>query len=158
MSESHSFNPADATPEQMHSALFANLVLQQSSAASIFLGRVPNPETGQANIDLEAAKLFIDTLEMLQAKTKGNLSQEEERLLQQTLMSLRLAFVEAVEKPAPQEQKPAAEKAAAPPSATPTAQPAPEKPGKAAGQPDVAAAPEEAPGEAESRKKFSKKY
>ena len=38
-------------------------------------GKVAHPETGQTMRDLEAAKLFIDTLEMLEAKTRGNLSQ-----------------------------------------------------------------------------------
>jgi hypothetical protein len=77
--------------------LFAQLVLQQSNMAMMLLGKVAHPESGKVIQDIEAARLFIDQLEMLEVKTKGNLSKEEETLLKQTLMTLRLNFVEAVE-------------------------------------------------------------
>src|SRR5258706_4685787 len=92
------YNP---TPEQMMTALFAHLVMQQANMAMMLLGKVPHPETGQIIKDMEAAKLFIDQLEMLEAKTKGNLSKEEANLLKQNLMTLRLAYVEAVGSPPP---------------------------------------------------------
>ena len=84
----------------MMSAMFASLVLQQTNMATIFLGLAPHPQTGQMAQDLEHAKYFIDQLEMLEAKTRGNLDKHEEGLLKQSLTSLRLAFVEAVSKPA----------------------------------------------------------
>ena len=83
----------------MRSALFAHMVMQQSGMAMMLLGKTAHPETGEIHRDLEAAKLFIDVLEMLEYKTKGNLAQEETALLRQTLMSLRMAFVEAVDSP-----------------------------------------------------------
>lgn len=127
--------PVSATPEEMRSALFAQMVLQQSSMAMMLLGKTPHPESGQVVRDLDGAKLFIDQLEMLEFKTQGNLSQQESALLKQSLMSLRMAFVEAVESPAPKtETTPAAEPKA--PSTAPTAP----------------------PGEEEHRKKFTKKY
>ena len=102
--------------EEMQSALFAQLVMQQASMASMLMGATPHPETGQAMKDLEAARIFIDQLEMLEGKTKGNLSKEEASLLKQSLMGLRLAYVQAVEAPAapkapekPAEAAPAAE-------------------------------------------------
>src|SRR5215510_11750027 len=99
------------SPEaEMRSALFAQLILQQSNMAMMLLGKVAHPETGQVTKDFDAAKLFIDQLEMLQEKTKGNLTKEESALLKQSLMSLQMAFVEAVES-----------------SNTPTAPPTPEK-------------------------------
>jgi len=133
------------SPEEMLSALFAYLVMQQSNMAMMLLGKTPHPETGKTLLDLDSAKLFIDQLEMLEAKTKGNLNPEEASLLKQTLMRLRLAFVEAADAPAPaaavaEPTKPAPE----------PAQPAPE-----AAKP-VAEAP--AASEEEGRKKFSKKY
>ena len=67
--------------------------------AMMLLGKTPHPETGQTVRDLDAAKLFIDQLEMLEVKTKGNLSAEESNLLKQTLMTLRLGFVEAANAP-----------------------------------------------------------
>lgn len=100
---SQSQSSADSVShDDLQSALFAQLVIQQANLTMMLLGKVPNPETGQPSRDLEAAKLFIDQLEMLQVKTKGNLSPEENNLLKQSLMSLRLAFVEAVESPEPQ--------------------------------------------------------
>ncbi len=96
------------TPEQMMTALFAHLVMQQANMAMMLLGKAPHPETGQIIKDIETAKLFIDQLEMLEAKTKGNLSKEEANLLKQNLMNLRLAFVEAVESPS--STQPAAQK------------------------------------------------
>src|SRR5437016_9407528 len=89
---------ADApSREDELSFLFAQLVLQQSNMAMMLMGKVAHPESGKVVQDVDAARLFIDQLEMLEAKTKGNLSKEEDHLLKQTLMSLRLNFVETVE-------------------------------------------------------------
>jgi hypothetical protein len=130
--------------DEMNSALFAHLVMQQSNMALMLLGKTPHPQTGDSIRDVEAAKLFIDLLEMLETKTKGNLSKEESALLKQTLMTLRLSFVEAVES-APAETKAESAKPSAEPS-----QPA-EARKSTPGQP----APAE---DQEHRKKFSKKY
>jgi len=127
--------PSGGSPDEMNSALFAQLVMQQASMAMLLLGKTAHPETGQVVRDLEAARLFIDQLEMLEGKTKGNLTPEEAALLKQSLMSLRMAFVECVDSPAP------------PPGAAPAAEP---------GAP--ATAPAVAPSDDESRKKFTKKY
>jgi hypothetical protein len=132
--------------EELMSALFANMVIQQTNMALIFLGKAPHPETGERVQDFEAAQVFIDQLEMLEAKTKGNLDKREEGLLKQSLMTLRMAFVEAVEKGTPAPQKEAAP--AKPPTAS--TQSAEEK--KPAVEASAAAA------ESERRKKFTKKY
>lgn len=124
--------------EELMTALFAQLVLQQSNLALIFLGRTPNPETGERTPNLEGARVLIDQLEMLETKTRGNLTRDEGALLQQTLMGLRMAFVEAVEK------QPAAEKKSEPAQTPPPA-----------GAPATESAP---PPSEESHKKFSKKY
>jgi hypothetical protein len=89
--------PMELSREEMMSALFAQMVMQQSSLAMMLLGKTPHPETGQTIKDLEGAKLMIDQLEMLEEKTKGNLTQDEAGLLKQSLMALRMAFVEAVD-------------------------------------------------------------
>ncbi len=139
--------PIDANPEEQRSVLFAQMVMQQSSMAMMLMGKTAHPETGQVVRDLEAAKFFIDQLEMLEFKTKGNLSQAESALLKQTLMSLRLAFVETVN---------------AAPAAPPEPHPAEGTPpggAGAAGEPSESAALAAAsPGEDEPRKKFTKKY
>jgi len=139
-------NPLSGSPEEMRSALFAQLVMQQSSMAMMLLGKTAHPETGESHRDLEAARLFIDLLEMLEYKTKGNLTPEETALLRQTLMALRMAFVEAVDSPpATTEPKPVG--GSAPAGSAPAPEPA-----------QADAAPAAGPTEDEHRKKFSKKY
>src|ERR1041385_7084509 len=98
--------------EEILAAMFAQMVLQQANMAMMLMGKVPHPQTGERVVDLEGAQMLIDQLEMLEAKTKGNLGKEEQNLLKQSLMSVRMAFVEAVRSPA------------APPPETPPAQPA----------------------------------
>jgi hypothetical protein len=86
----------------MQAALFADLVVRQSNMALMFMGQVPVPGAKERTVDLEAAQMFIDQLEMIEAKTRGNLAREEEQFLKQNLMQLRLAFVKAAEQPAPE--------------------------------------------------------
>ena len=88
----------NASREEIMSALFAQMIVQQTNMALIFLGKEPNPETGKATPDHEAAKFFIDQLEMIEDKTRGNLSKEEKNLLGQSLTTLRMSFVEAMGK------------------------------------------------------------
>lgn len=90
------------------STLFFGMVMQLSQMALMLLGRLPNPETGKPVRDLDGARLFIDQLEMIEAKTLGNLNAEEKNFLKQTLLTLRMAFVEAVEHPEPVVAPPAA--------------------------------------------------
>ena len=148
-----STNPTDlreqVSREEFLSALFANMIVQQSNMALIFLGKVPHPETGEHIQDLAAAQMFIDQLEMLEAKTKGNLDKREEGLLKQSLTTLRMAFVEAVERGAAA-SSPQKESAPAASSTDTAGAAAPEK------KPSTSAAT--AAEEAESRKKFTKKY
>jgi len=60
--------------EERHSVLFVQMVMQLSNMAMMLLGQVPDPQSGQTIRDLEAARLFIDQLEALEAKTRGNLT------------------------------------------------------------------------------------
>ena len=99
MSESASSppSPGAAPGDDLQTALFLDLVAQHAEMALMFLGRVPHPQTGKTVQDLETARLFISQLEMIEAKTKGNLSPREQALLKQGLMATRMAFVETVE-------------------------------------------------------------
>jgi hypothetical protein len=137
---------AGLSRDQIHSALFAQMVMQQSNLALMLLGKTPHPETGQPMRDLDAAKLFIDQLEMLEVKTKGNLNSQEAMLLKQSLMTLHLAFVEAVN--APETPPPAAK-----PATTPAKEDSPAAENKTAPAETTGAASEE-----ETQKRFSKKY
>jgi Domain of unknown function (DUF1844) len=83
-------------------ASFPSLMAQFGMQAAMYLGDLPNPMSGKASVDLEAARYHIDMLGVLQEKTKGNLTPEEESEMQQILTGLRMRFVEASSNPAPE--------------------------------------------------------
>lgn len=83
---------ADEKTEQID---FYTFVLSLGSSAFVHLGDAPNPETGEATRpNLALAKQTIDILAMLAEKTKGNLTQEEERFMENLLTDLRFRFVQ----------------------------------------------------------------
>jgi len=74
---------------------FYTFVLSLGSAAFVHLGDAPHPETGEpGKPELAFAKQTIDILAMLREKTKGNLTDEEDRFLENLLTDLRLRFVQ----------------------------------------------------------------
>ncbi len=74
---------------------FYTFVLSLASSAFVHLGDAPNPETGEPGPpDLPLAQQTIDILAMLRDKTKGNLTPEEEKFLENLLTDLRLRFVQ----------------------------------------------------------------
>jgi hypothetical protein len=81
-------------PPASISFLFSTLATQ----AIIALGALPHPVTNKAEKHLDQAKHFIDTLGVLEEKTKGNLTADEKRRLEAILFDLRLQFVEASSK------------------------------------------------------------
>jgi hypothetical protein len=95
------------------SALFVNLVIIFQSAAMQQMGKIMNPITGKVEKSLEQARYSIDILSMLKEKTRGNLSEDLERLLDSALLQLRMNYVEeaaaesagAAEKQAPAERQ-----------------------------------------------------
>jgi hypothetical protein len=78
--------------------LFLQLVLGLSQSAMIALGKLKNPITQKVETDLDAARDTIDTLAALEARTRGNLGPDELRVLQQSLASLRLNYVDELKK------------------------------------------------------------
>ena len=78
-------------------ARFIEFVMLQAQNASLFLGLMPHPQSGQAETNLELARMFIDQLAMIQEKTRGNLSAEESSFLNGTLSKLQMAFVEVAQ-------------------------------------------------------------
>lgn len=74
--------PPEADPR------FHDFVLLQAQNAGLFLGQIPNPATGEKTVNLRAAKSVIDSLGMLKAKTAGNLTENEEKLLEMALKNL----------------------------------------------------------------------
>lgn len=73
---------------------FATFILSLSHSVLMHLGEAPDPETNQVEANLTLAKQNIDILGLLEEKTKGNLTGDEERLLAQVLFDLRLRYVE----------------------------------------------------------------
>jgi hypothetical protein len=128
---------------------FIEFVMMHAQNAALFLGQIPNPKTGEGEVNLELAKMFIDQLAMIQEKTRGNLTSEESTVLRNALSNLQMAYVEVARE---------APKGAAQPK--PTEQPAPEQEPSA----PPAASSETAPpitsteSETESKKKFTKSY
>jgi hypothetical protein len=76
-------------------ATFDFLVHTLFTQALMALGRIPNPITKQSIRNLDTARHFIDTLTMLEEKTRGNLTTEEGRLLEEIQHQLRTLYVEA---------------------------------------------------------------
>jgi len=84
---------APSRDEQAASAQFVNLIRNLAATAAANLGEMPNPFTGQVEVDLDGARQVIDLLQALQIKTRGNLSAEESRLLESLLYDLKMAVV-----------------------------------------------------------------
>lgn len=80
-------------------SLFGLLTLSLGNAALVGLGLMPEPESGSTSKDLDLAAHNIELLAMLQEKTKGNLSSEEQHLLDGLLYDLRLKYIEGQKKP-----------------------------------------------------------
>lgn len=126
---------------------FIEFVMMHAQNAALFLGQIPNPQTGKGEVNLELARMFIDQLAMVQEKTRGNLTGEEATVLRNAISNLQMAFVEISQN--------AGNVVSAPKAA---ATPAPEE-SPAASQPAVGETTDKpAPEEAESKKKFSKSY
>ena len=127
---------------------FIEFVMMQAQNAALFLGQIPNPQTGKAEVNLEVARMFIDQLAMIQEKTRGNLTTEESTVLRNALSSLQMAFVEA------SQSSPSSGATSRPPEATSeAASAATDKEPAASGD-----APSTATPEPETKKKFSKSY
>jgi hypothetical protein len=138
--------------------IFVEFVMMQAQNAALFLGQIPNPQGGQTEVNLPLAKMFIDQLAVIRAKTRGNLNRDEQRVIDSAVSQLEMAFVEMagdaarggegmtpglfsaggpIASPAPEPQAPAPEAASVAPA------PAPAPP---------------APPVEEGRKKFTKSY
>jgi len=81
-----------------HNILFMQLIIQNQQIAMMSMGKIKNPVTDRIERNLEHAKIYIDTLDMLLAKTKGNLSEYEEKILIEILKDLKLNYVDEMDK------------------------------------------------------------
>ena len=131
--------------------IFIEFVMMQAQNAALFLGQIPNPRGGQPEVNLPLAKMFIDQLAVIAAKTQGNLSADEAKVLDSALSQLEAAFMDVASRTEgfhPGE-------ALAPPVATPAASAPVLSPPVAPEAPTEPAAAQE---QAEGRKRFTKSY
>ncbi len=90
---------ADAsTPPELPPPSFSLMVMTFASQAMVAFGQVPNPIDGKTEVRLELGRHAIDMLDILEQKTKGNLTPEEAAMLEGVLHQLRFAFIEATKK------------------------------------------------------------
>jgi hypothetical protein len=139
---------------------FIEFVMMHAQNAALFLGQIPNPKTGEGEVNLELAKMFIDQLAMIQEKTRGNLTSEESTVLRNALSNLQMAYVEVAREPGRARPEPARHGEGPPSPTEPTAPKG--EPTTSAGEPPGAPEPS-APissteAETESKKKFTKSY
>jgi hypothetical protein len=128
---------------------FIEFVMMHAQNAALFLGQIPNPKTGEGEVNLDLAKMFIDQLAMIQEKTRGNLTNEESTVLRNALSNLQMAYVEVARETTKGAAQPEAPAAAPPPKPAEQA---------SAGTPEPAAPASSTESETESKKKFTKSY
>ena len=128
---------------------FVEFVMMHAQNAALFLGQIPNPKTGQGEVNLELAKIFIDQLSMIQEKTRGNLTSDEMTVLKNALSNLQMLYVEVSRSPQGPSSRPS------PAEPEPEQQASPEQP---ASSEQSAPPPSTPPAEGESKKKFTKSY
>ena len=124
--------------------------MMHAQNAALFLGQIPNPKTGEGEVNLELAKMFIDQLAMIQEKTRGNLTNEESTVLRNALSNLQMAYVE-VAREAPKGAAQPQPEEPAPPSTKPAEQ-------TSTSPPEQSAPISSTESETESKKKFTKSY
>ena len=82
----------------MPEVTFPAFVMSLNTSALYHLGEITDPSTGKRIVDLDLAKHAIDTLALIQTKTRGNLEKDEEELLKNILYDIKIRFVKAVKK------------------------------------------------------------
>jgi D-alanyl-D-alanine carboxypeptidase len=97
-------DPADI---QMPPASLELLVTTLATEALVALGQVPHPATGELHSHRNQAQYLIDTIDVLRQKTKGNLTPDEERMIESILHQLRMVFLETAGMIPDGEDKPA---------------------------------------------------
>jgi hypothetical protein len=125
--------------------LFVEFVMMQTQNTAHCLGQMPDPRTGQAYVNIPMARLLIDQLMMIRSKTAGNLSAEEQKIIDSAVQEMDQAFHYVAARtegfhpgeslaydpepvaPVASAPAPAAEPTPAPPAAEPAATPPPEE-------------------------------
>jgi hypothetical protein len=88
--------PEDASREEAGAANITSLVFWLAGMAHAGLGEIPDPVTGLVEKNMEASRQIIDLLGVLEQKTRGNLTADEERIMNTITTELRMRYVQAV--------------------------------------------------------------
>jgi len=124
---------------------FIEFVMMQQQNAALFLGLIPNPQTGKGEVNLDVARMFIDQLVMIRAKTRGNITDEELKILNSAISNLQMALVEVT-------AAQGGHSAPAPEAIEPSSEP------KAEASQGAVPEQEQPAADVDSKKKFSKSY
>ena len=87
-----------ASSDNLAEISFSTFIISLSTQALMHLGEIPSPLTGKVESDFAVAQQMIDILGMLRDKSRGNLDEQETRLMEDVLYDLRMRYVEAVKK------------------------------------------------------------
>ncbi len=82
----------------MPEVTFSAFVMSLNTSVLFHLGVIEDPATGKKTVDLDLARHGIDTLTLIQQKTTGNLSNDEEEMLKNILYDLKIRFVQTAKK------------------------------------------------------------
>lgn len=84
--------------EKLPEINFINFIISLSTSAVMNFGEIPDPITNEKKKNINLAKQTIDLLGMLKEKTKGNLTKEEESVIDDVLYNLRLKYIQEIKK------------------------------------------------------------
>jgi hypothetical protein len=88
----------ESEDELLNNLNFSTFILSLSTSALVHLGELPDPITNTKEVNLPLAKQSISIIEMLKEKTKGNLTPEEDGLIESLLYDVRLKYVQSIPK------------------------------------------------------------
>ena len=89
---------ASAEPQESEELNFSNYIASLGYQALIFMGEIPNPVSQQVEKNLGQSKFLIDTMLLLREKTKNNLTEQEDKLLNGAIYELQMKFIEVLQK------------------------------------------------------------
>jgi hypothetical protein len=142
--------------------VFIEFVMMHAQNAALFLGQIPNPRGGEVELNLPLAKMFIDQLAVIRARTEGSLKPDEQKVIDSAMSQLQLAYGEVSQMVRAENlgaEIPELLAITAGPTAPAPATPPPpavEAPKPAPAEPPAAPRPPDEP--EEGRKRFSKSY
>ena len=87
---------AEEEKDQNVNSLYIGLVMSLEASAMQSLGKMMNPMTGKTDKNLQQAQMTIDMLDMIEMKTRGNLTDEEENLTKRVLYQLRMNYLDEI--------------------------------------------------------------